>query len=78
MVQAEYNYEDARFIRGENEVGIGKIYNKDGSLKYEWYRTNGNKVGFRKSYNRNGELRAATYYDQQGHITKDPSSVAGR
>lgn len=59
------DYRDARDLKDSKETGIGKLYNRDGSLKYEWHMTNAQKIGFKKSYNRDGGLRAASYYNGQ-------------
>jgi len=65
-IRLEANYEDAREQSDKKETGIGKLYYKDGTLKYEWNLTNSEKTGFKKSYNQDGELRAAFYFDEQG------------
>lgn len=68
----EGDYRNTRGINKDNtEVGIGKIYNHDGSLKYEWDMTTTHNTGFKKSYNRDGGLRAALYYDAQGSPIKN-------
>ena len=67
-LRLEVDYTNARNLVDEKEVGIGKLYFQDGTLKYEWDITANNKIGFKKSYNRNGKLRAETYFDSQGVI----------
>ena len=71
-LRLEINYEDARGdYKEDKEVGMGKVYFSDGTLKYEWHFTNDHKEGFRKSYNRNGELVAAFYYDENGQLLNE-------
>lgn len=65
-IRLEINYEDARDRADEKETGRGKVYYRDGTLKYEWHLTKSDKIGFKKSYNQNGELRAAFYFDENG------------
>ncbi len=65
-IRIELNYEDARENADEKETGIGKVYYRDGTLKYEWNLTNSERIGFRKSYNQDGALRAAFYFDEHG------------
>lgn len=66
-IRLEVNYEDARDDAAEKETGIGKVYYRDGTLKYEWQMINSQKTGFKKSYNQDGNLRAAFYFDENGH-----------
>lgn len=65
-IRLEVSYEDAREQSGEKETGAGKVYYRDGTIKYEWNLTNSEKVGFKKSYSQDGELRAASYFDEYG------------
>lgn len=65
-IRLEVNYEDAREQSGEKERGAGRVYYRDGTIKYEWNLTNSEKVGFKKSYSQDGELRAASYFDEHG------------
>ena len=62
----EVNYEDARTNAASKEAGDGKVYYKNGILKYEWHFTQSDKVGYQKSYNPDGTLRAAFYFDENG------------
>lgn len=68
-LRLEVDYRDAR--KGDREVGIGKLYYRNGVLKYEWHLTNSDARGFKKSYNTDGSLRAETYYDADGKMIKD-------
>lgn len=65
-IRLEVNYEDAREQSGEKETGAGRVYYRDGTIKYEWNLTNREKIGFKKSYNQDGALRAAFYFDEYG------------
>lgn len=69
-IRLEVNYEDAREQSDEKERGAGRVYYKDGTVKYEWNLTNSEKVGFKKSYNPDGALRAAFYFDEYGQPLK--------
>jgi len=60
----ELDTSDARQLEGDNEAGIGKLYWRNGKLKYEWYMTRRDPIGYKKSYNIDGELRAALYFDE--------------
>lgn len=55
---------------GGKEVGTGKVYFRDGTLKYEWHLTNSDKTGYKKSYSQDGQLRAALYFDEQGQLVE--------
>lgn len=65
-IRLEVNYEDAREQSGEKETGAGRVYYRDGTIKYEWNLTNSEKIGFKKSYSQDGRLRAAFYFDEYG------------
>ncbi len=70
VIRLEVDYEDARGYSNDKETGIGRVFNKDGTLKYEWNLTNSEKIGFKKSYNQDGTLRAAFYFDEYGQPLK--------
>ncbi len=61
--QMEVDYSDAKDIAGQKETGIGKLYFRDGKLKYEWDITESNERGYKKSYNNDGEVTSSIYYD---------------
>ena len=65
-IRLEVNYEDAREQTDNKERGVGRVYYRDGTIKYEWNLTNSKKIGFKKSYNQDGALRAAFYFDEYG------------
>lgn len=65
-LRLEVDYQDARPLGGEKETGTGKVYFRDGTLKYEWHFTKSDPTAFRRSYNQNGELTAAFYFDENG------------
>jgi len=64
----DIDYQDAREYGEDVEVGRGKLYYKDGTVKYEWQLTNSDEEGFKKSYNQKGELRGALSFDRDGHL----------
>ncbi len=66
QLKTEINYEDARDYPGETEVGVGKIYYEDGSLRYEWNITNSLPQGYKKAYNDKQELTHEVYINQKG------------
>ena len=81
-IRMEEDYSDAREHMDDTEVGIGKVYSRNGVLKYEWYMTNNEPIGFKKSYNQRGELVDEVYYDEYGQLIEQeevlPSSGTPR
>ena len=77
IVRMEEDYADAREYGDESEVGIGKVYFRDGTLKYEWYMTVTEPIGFKKSYNGKGRLVAEFYYDEYGQLMEPKETVPG-
>ena len=75
ILKMEEDYTDARDYDDSREVGIGKLYTRDGRVKYEWYIVNSDPVGYRKSYDRKGRLTAAIYYDQDGNLVQPKTGV---
>ena len=67
----EGDYTDARDSKDYKETGVGKIYFKEGPLKYEWNFTKTEKKAFRKAYNSNGELVYEAYYDADGKLIEE-------
>lgn len=65
----EFDYNDALFTVTAVENGVGKVYNRNGSLKYEWSLTNRQRGGFNRSYNIAGELVAENTFDEFGNKT---------
>ncbi|MBI5149862.1 MAG: hypothetical protein HZA28_03725 [Candidatus Omnitrophica bacterium] len=68
-LRIEINYEGARTNMAGKEAGDGKVYYRDGVVKYEWHFTQSDKVGYQRSYNPDGTLRAAFYFDENGQLT---------
>ena len=68
QLRFEIDYQDARYIKNDKEIGVGKLYFPNGQLKYEWNITRHNPVGYKRSYNQDGTLRAETKIDQQGQL----------
>ncbi len=69
-LRLELDHQDARPYKDEKEAGTGKLYFRDGTLKYEWHLTNSDKIGYKKSYSQDGQLRAALYFDEQGRLVE--------
>ncbi len=67
-LRLEIDYQDARDYGEDVEVGRGKLYYRDGTVKYEWQLTNSDAEGFKKSYDQKGGLRGALYFDRDGHL----------
>ena len=67
-MKMEADYTDAREHSDDKEVGIGKIYFRDGALKYEWSMTITEPIGYKKSYNSKGALVAEFYFDEYGQL----------
>ncbi len=65
-IRMEEDYTDAREHLDERDVGIGKVYFRDGTLKYEWYLTVTKPIGFEKSYDGKGRLTGEFYFDEYG------------
>lgn len=70
-LRTSYDYQDSRNMEGK-EVGVGKLYYPDGTLKYEWNLTRSEPTGFKKSYNTDGTIRAETYFDERGNVIPNP------
>ena len=66
----EVNYTDALLFSKDAELGTGKIYYPDGSLRYEWKLTNMDDKRYKKAYHRNGQLHEETYYNNMGETIK--------
>lgn len=61
---------DALDIPNQKELGVGKVYYRNGMLKYEWNLTRSNRRGFKKAYNAAGEVVMETYFDQKGQVVE--------
>jgi len=72
IVRFTVDYADALYNKDEVEVGVGKVYFSDGTLKYEWSLTRNGPPNFKKSYNRNGELTLEINYDEEGRLLTFP------
>ena len=74
VLRMEEDYSTARFISRMQSlsefknVGIGKIYRLDGSLRYEWSAVDDSDEHYTKRYNRGGELIEALYYNDQWEL----------
>lgn len=77
QLRLEEDLSSARFIaatakrKGIDEVGVGKIYRIDGTLKIDWSLTDSSDNNFVKIYDREGFLVEARYYNSYG----DPIDV---
>jgi len=65
-VRMTEDYYDARSHTGGLETGTGKVYFRDGTIKYEWRFVESDPAAFKKSYNRRGELVDEVYFDEFG------------
>jgi len=75
IIRMEEDYSDARDYKGRKEVGVGKVYFRDGTLKYEWYLVQSDPLGYSKSYNQKGQMVAAVYYNEDGQEVASPNMV---
>jgi len=71
------DYTDAREYDDDREVGIGKVYTRDGRVKYEWFIINSDPIGYHKFYDSKGRLTATVYYDQDGNLVQPKTGVTG-
>lgn len=69
QVRFELDYTDALGQpQKDKEVGVGKLYFPDGTLKYEWDITRNGVNRYKKSYNKDGSLRFEVILDGFGQI----------
>lgn len=61
------DFSNARPVTDGSETGVGKVYTRHGTVKFEWFFVNSEPVGFKKSYDQKGRLVDAVYYDEFGH-----------
>jgi len=67
-VRMDVDYTDAIVAINDPEVGVGKVYARDGVLKYEWNLTNTNPNRYKKSYNIDGQLVETMTFDSYGKM----------
>jgi len=75
VLKMEEDYSDARKFDDARETGTGKVYYRDGMVKFEWYLVNSDPVGYHKSYNVKGKLTLAVYFDEFGNEKPREQSV---
>lgn len=63
----EEDYTDAREYDDGREVGIGKVYYRDGMVQFEWHLTNSDPKGYHRSYDRKGGITGVIYFDKDGN-----------
>jgi len=73
ILRMEQDFRDAMWVTDNPEAGAGKVYNRDGTLKYEWSLTNQGQGGYTKSYDSTGRLVAEKGFDKNGNIVKSES-----
>lgn len=79
-LRMEEDFTDAREYNDNREVGIGKVYFRDGTLKYEWFMVNSEPTGFNRSYDTRGRLVYEVLFDEYGQIVQSqavPTEDAG-
>ena len=74
-VRMEQDYSDARGYGDDPEVGIGKVYTRHGTVKFEWFLINSEPVGFKKSYNQKGGLVDTVYFDEYGQVIEPEQAL---
>ncbi|MCK5580841.1 MAG: hypothetical protein KAJ18_06165 [Candidatus Omnitrophica bacterium] len=72
-LRLKVDYSDARAKEGNAEAGIGKLYYKNGNMKYEWHCTYTSELGFRKTYNQKGQLMYEEYFNEDGVVVEKKS-----
>lgn len=65
------DYKDARDAVGSVETGVGKIFFKDGRLKYEWNLTKSLSAGYKKAYDKDGKVLFEKLYDANSRLIKE-------
>jgi len=70
QLRMEADYSDALLFGEDREVGVGRIYHRNGAIMYEWSLTNSAERGVKKAYNFKGELEQVWYYDHNGKLTE--------
>ena len=69
-LRMEQDFSDAMSITENREVGVGKIYYRNGKIMYEYHLTNKSQGGFNRSYDRNGVIVAENSFDQNGDLIR--------
>ncbi|MBN1870750.1 MAG: hypothetical protein JW847_09275 [Candidatus Omnitrophica bacterium] len=73
-VRMQEDFTDARALTNHTEKGMGKVYFRDGTVKYEWHLTVTEPIGYLKSYDRKGNVVDAVYFDEFGQAV-DPQEA---
>ncbi|MFH1359537.1 MAG: hypothetical protein ABIJ41_00675 [Candidatus Omnitrophota bacterium] len=60
----EVDYRDALDCDGKKEVGIGKLFYDDGSVRFEWNLTKMRRTGYKRAYDRQGHVTYEAEYDR--------------
>ena len=67
QLRAEADYSRAcDDCQGDHEKGKGKLYYRNGKLKYEWNFNAEQVEGYQRAYTQQGELRFEAHYDREG------------
>ena len=70
ILRMEEDYTDALQLPDVREVGVGKVYDRRGKIKYEWHLTQNSPEYFNKSYNADGECIQTNYFDANGKLLR--------
>ena len=70
ILRMEEDYTDALQLPELREVGVGKVYDRKGKIKYEWHLIQNSPEYFNKSYNTDGECVQANYFDANGKFLR--------
>ncbi|MDP8266248.1 MAG: hypothetical protein P9M07_04805 [Candidatus Aceula meridiana] len=73
ILRMEQDFRDAMWMTDNSEAGAGKVYYRNGALKYEWSLTNQDQGGYAKSYDNTGRLVAEKVFDKNGNIVTNES-----
>ena len=75
ILRMEEDYTDALPLLDRREIGIGRVYDRKGIIKYEWNLTQNNQERFNKAYNANGEWVQVNYFDDLGRLIKTEKNI---
>ena len=75
ILRMEEDYTDALPLEKDREVGVGKVYGRNGVIKYEWNLTQSNPERFNKAYDVKGKCVLTNYFDDKGNIIKTEKDV---
>ncbi len=76
ILKKEEDYADALRVEGRSQAGVGKIYNKNGQLVYEWRFTVVDQGGFNRSYGEDGQTIEENLFDAEGNVKEKQNEIS--